>query len=93
MINKELLGEAIAAYKESFPNHWKDEQYKWEAVQWFQQHWNVNAVNFADMLEVSLSKTYNLLASVNNFPARMIIEFAKAYPEDVRAMFLDLFDI
>lgn len=92
MINKDLLAEALAAYKESFPNHWKDEQYKWEAVQWFQQHWNVNAVNFADMLEVSLSKTYNLLASMNNFPARMIIEFAKTYPEDVRAMFLDLFD-
>ena len=92
MINKDLLAETVAAYKKHFPNHWKDEQYKWEAVKWFQQHWNINAESFADMLEVSLSKTYNLLASVNNFPARMLVEFAKAYQEDVRAMFLDLFD-
>ena len=29
---------------------------------------------------------------MNNFPARMIIGFAKTAPEEVRAMFIDLFD-
>ena len=44
------------------------------------------------MLSQSLSKTSNLLASINNFPAGMIIEFAHAAPEKVRAMYMDLFD-
>lgn len=52
----------------------------------------MKATDFADMLQKSLSKTYNLLASMNNFPARMIIGFAKTAPEEVHAMFIDLFD-
>ena len=44
------------------------------------------------MLARSLEKTYNLLVSANNFPAKMIISFAKAAPEEVRAMYVNLFD-
>ena len=44
------------------------------------------------MLSRSLEKTYNLLASANNFPKGMMSEFAKAAPEEVRAMFIALFD-
>lgn len=47
----------------------------------FQDNWDVNAPDFADMLERSLAKTDNLLASMNNFPARMIGGFAKTAPE------------
>ena len=46
MINGEKLLLVIAAYKEYFPNHWKDEMYKWEAIQHFQNHWDINAKNF-----------------------------------------------
>lgn len=38
------------------------------------------------------SKGRNLLTSMNNFPAGMIIGFAKAAPEEVRSMYMDLFD-
>lgn len=72
--------------------HWGHEKYKWEAVKWFQDNWDVNAEDFAGMLSRSLDKTYNLLASMNNFPARMITGFAKTAPEEVRAMYIDLFD-
>ena len=44
------------------------------------------------MLKKSLSATANLLASVNNFPARMIQKFAEIVPEEVRAMYIELFD-
>lgn len=44
------------------------------------------------MLNRSLDKTYNLLASANNFPKGMIVGFAKSAPEEVRAMFLSLYD-
>ena len=58
----------------------------------FQLNWDVNATDFAEMLKKSLSATANLLASVNNFPARMIQKFAEIVPEEVRAMFIELFD-
>jgi 5-methylcytosine-specific restriction protein B len=48
----------------------------------------VNAQDFVEMLNRSLDKTFNLLASNNNFPKGMIVGFAKAAPEEVRAMFI-----
>jgi len=93
MFDKFRLKEVLVQYKKDFlPKHWEDEKYKWEAVKFFQDNWDVKEEDFADMLSRSLSKTYNLLASMNNFPARMIIGFAKTAPEEVRAMFIDLFD-
>lgn len=92
MINGEKLLLIIAAYKEYFPKHWKDEMYKWEAIQHFQNHWDINAKNFLDMFMESTEKTYNLLANMNNYPRGMIKSFAAAAPEAVRAMFIKLFD-
>ena len=93
MFDKFRLKEVLVQYKKDFlPKHWKDEKYKWEVVKCFQDNWDVKAEDFADMLSRSLSKTYNLLASMNNFPARMITGFAKTAPEEVRAMYIDLFD-
>lgn len=87
------LQDALAQYKQDFASkHWGDEKYKWEAVKCFQDNWDVNASDFADMLMRSLAKTHNLLASMNNFPSKMIQSFAKAAPEEVRSMFLALFD-
>ena len=87
MFDKFRLKEVLIQYKKDFlPKHWEDEKYKWEAVKCFQDNWDVKAEDFADMLSRSLSKTYNLLASMNNFPARMIIGFAKTAPEEVSAM-------
>ena len=93
MFDKFRLKEALVKYKEKFvSSHWGNEKYKWEAVKCFQDNWDVNADDFADMLSCSLAKTYNLLASMNNFPAKMILSFAKTAPEEVRAMFIALFD-
>ena len=68
------------------------QKYKWIAVRCFQDNWDVNTADFADMLSRSFAKSYLLLASTNNFPSAMIQEFAKAAPEEVRAMFIALFD-
>ena len=93
MFDQNRLQEILIQYKQVFvSSHWGDEKYKWEAVQWFQNNWDVNASDFPEMLSRSLDKTYNLLASNNNFPRAMMISFAKAAPEEVRAMFIALFD-
>lgn len=93
MFNQLRLKEALRQYKKDFvATHWSEEKYKWEAVKCFQDNWDIHAADFEGMLSQSLSKTSNLLASTNNFPAGMIIEFAHAAPEEVRAMYMDLFD-
>lgn len=92
MIDYEKLAAVMAAYKEYFPAHWKDEMYKWEAIQHFQKNWDVNSENFLDMFMMATDKTFNLLANMNNYPRGMIKAFAAADVEAVRAMFISLFD-
>lgn len=93
MFDKFRLKDVLAHYKQNFVStQWGNEKYKWEAVKWFQDNWDVNAQNFPEMLSRSLDKTFNLLASINNFPRRMIVSFSRAAPEEVRAMFIALFD-
>ena len=93
MIDTIRLQEIIAQYKTDFVSgHWEQEKYKWEAVKCFQDNWDINASDFADMLGRSLAKTSTFLASANYYPAKMITLFAKAVPEKVRAMFTVLFD-
>lgn len=93
MFEQYRLKNVLEEYKQNFVSkQWRDEKYKWEAVKWFQDNWNVNAQDFVEMLSRSLDKTFNLLASNNNFPKGMIVGFAKAAPEEVRSMFIALFD-
>ncbi len=92
MINQVKLKESVEKYKEAFEERWPDEKYKWEAIQCFQDHWDVNAVDFQEMFTAATEKTANLLASMNNFPRGMMQVYAKQEPEAVREMFIDLFD-
>lgn len=93
MFNKIRLKQILTEYKKVFvQQQWPDEKYKWKAVQCFQENWDVNSVDFAQMLKNSLAKTDNLLASMNNFPAKMITGFAEAAPEEIRSMYMELYD-
>ena len=93
MFDQFRLKDVLAQYKQNFVStQWGNEKYKWEAVKWFQDNWDVNAQNFPEMLNRSLDKTFNLLTSNNNFPKGMIVGFAKSAPEEVRDMFIALFD-
>lgn len=92
MFDKFRLKEILVQYKKDFlPKHWNNEKFKWEAVKYFQDNWDVNAKDFALMLTRALSKTGKLLTGPNNFPAGMITGFAKTAPEEVRAMYIELF--
>lgn len=93
MFDESQLGKVLTKYKQNFVStQWGSEKYKWEAIKWFQDNWDIDAADFAEMLNCSLGKTNNLLTSANNFPKGMIVGFAKAAPEEVRAMFINLFD-
>ncbi|MBQ9574983.1 MAG: hypothetical protein IJR27_06875 [Synergistaceae bacterium] len=92
MINTEMLTPILESYKKHFLSIWNNERYKWEAVKHFQDYWDIDAENFGGMFEQATAKTSKLLVSAYAFPRAMIINFAKADDEAVRAMFRDLSD-
>lgn len=92
VINNNKVLEIVEKYKADFDNWWVNEEFKWQAVQHFQNHWNIEAEDFLEMVENALGKTYNLLDSFRHYPRGMIIEFIKCDAEAVRLMFRYLFD-
>ena len=52
MFSKQRLKEALVKYKAVFAEKtWLDEKYKWEAVKCFQDNWNIDAVDFKNIVE------------------------------------------
>ena len=93
MFNEGKFDSIITEYKKQFiQSQWLKEKFKWEAVKCFQDNWDISTDNFTEMLKKSLAKTENLLSSKNNFPKDTIINLAKLYPNEVRKMFIELFD-
>lgn len=86
------IRDAIRYYKANISKCWEEEEYKWVAVQHFQKHWNIDAEDFAGMLEVSLNQAHNLLSGGMYYAYKMICNLAKQEPETVRGLFRQLFD-
>lgn len=89
------LQEAIAAYK----NHLQSEpyyksQYKWEILKNFQNHWDLDAPDLAEMYNKSLESGYTRRwwTGENFFPKEMMLRFLKESPDFSRRMFADLFN-
>lgn len=82
----------LSIYKQDLPSFWEDEKYKWEAVQRFQEKWDIEAEDFGEMIKDATSKHLNLLASMNYFPVGMILNFAAEDKERTRNMFRMLYD-
>lgn len=80
----------IGKYKENFAAINKEERYKWEAVAWYKQHWDISATDFAQMVTVAFEKADNLLASGMYYAYKMLTEYANAEPEKVRELFRTL---
>ena len=90
--NSSKLQEVIAGYKKYFPSHIGDEIYKWKAVKYFQDYWNIEALDFTAMFWKATALFDNLLTSMNHYPRGMVKEMSAVEPETVRKMFLDLYD-
>ena len=91
-MNRELLRKYISEYERDFSRINSKELYKWRAVKQFQDTWDPDAENFAEMLSLSLSKTRNLMAAANYWPDRMIVANAEKQPASVREIFVNLFN-
>ena len=92
MIDTLKFKSILENYKTYFSIGWNKQKFKWEAIKYFQKHWNIESKNFGEMFKEATSKTDNLLDSDRKYPRKMIILFAEADGEKVRQMFRDLFD-
>lgn len=90
-IDIDKLDVLLSGYKRDFKKNIPNELYKWEAVKCFQYNWDIEADNFAEMLERSLSKTENLLDTGFAYPRAMIVKFARLYPNEIQSCFKGLY--
>ena len=86
------LSEVIEEYKKNFTWLDNDERYKWKAIAWYKDHWNIDDPDFANMLSVAFSRQGNLLVAQMYFPYKMACDFAEEHPEEMRALFRQLYD-
>lgn len=91
-MNFELLKHFIKEYKINFERVNKQELYKWKAVKCFQDNWDIDSPFFDKMIKSSLEQTKNLMDSGQYFPKRMMFHYSEQKPEEVRALFKDLYD-
>lgn len=92
-MNENILNESpLYLYKKNFSSFWDAEKYKWEAVQRFQEKWNIDAEDFGAMIGDATEKHGNLLVSRNYYPIGMIQEFVNIDKERTRNIFRVLFD-
>ena len=92
MLNIKRLEQVEQGYLRYLPVYFNDESFKWKAIKHFQKHWDIEAKDFAAMLELALGKTYNLLLSGYYYAKSMLIQFAKEDPEGLRELFRMLYD-
>lgn len=91
-MNIQIIKSYIEEYKREFDRVHNQEIYKWHAIKQFQETFDIDAANFYENLELSLSKSDNLLDSRLYFPKRMVLKNAEKSPEKIREMFEVLYD-
>lgn len=88
--NHDQINELISRYKDhKRRNGHSDEIYKYEAIQYFQKHWNINADDFSAMLKKAIEKQTNLMYSL---AFGTILKLGEKYPTEIKELFLLLFD-
>ena len=89
---KDRIKYIIDSYKENFVKVDEGERYKWIAVAWYKQHWDINAEDFSRMLSKAFSKADNLLTASMYYAYKMLTLYAEENPEKVRSLFKMLYN-
>ena len=69
----------------------EDEGYKFQSVEHFQKHFDINATDIAGNLDEAIINN-NLVAGAMYFPKKMLIIYAQLFPEETRQVLADLFN-
>lgn len=91
-MNLNRVAKYIESYKQNFKEVSTKELYKWKAVKQFQDNWDLDAEDFAEMLKIALSKVANLMDSGSYYPKKMLLLNASISPEKIRTLFKSLYN-
>ncbi len=93
-MNAQLIRQQIASYKSYINSREYKDNYKWEALQHFQDNWNINAPDFKAMYDKSLfeSPLHNVWKQKNWYPKEIMLRFIELNVDMVRQLFRNLFD-
>ena len=86
------IHDAVTYYKENMETIWIDEKDKWAAVKHFQNKWDIDAKDFAEMLKEAFRLADTLLKGGMYYPYVMICRLAKQDPEKMRGLFSMLYN-
>ena len=86
------IKNVITLYKNNFIRINNEERYKWKAIHTYKKAWNIDASNFAYMLSSAFKDSANLLQAGSYYPYKMLMTYAEAEPEKVRALFKTLYN-
>ncbi|MBQ4915283.1 AAA family ATPase [Maribacter sp. MMG018] len=90
---RKVLQPYIEKYKDLIVNSIDyDEIYKWEAIQNFQDHWDLKSNDLVEMIDQSFPGNSNLWSSQNYYPISMLKSFAKINPDKVKSSLVYLFN-
>ena len=93
IVNRNNLKSIFKKYIDNFEvlnNEKNDEIYKWEIAQEF-QNFDVDASDFAEMLNHMWRTSANLIDSSQQLPFYALVDYARKEPETVREMFRKLY--
>ena len=79
----ELIENYISLRRKDPAN--ENEVYKWHAIDYFQQHWDINAADFYEMFKESFKKRGNL---VHQNPFSFLDALGRYFPEQLRSLFI-----
>ncbi len=82
----------ITAYCEDWDKVSKLEEYKWKAVQVFEDNFDLAASDLPSNLKAAMSATANLLVGSFYFPLSMLVQMAQHSPDETRMALRHLFD-
>lgn len=92
-MNVSRLNQLFENYIDSFErinNKENDETYKWEIAQYFQDHFNLQADGFSDMLYDLWKASGNLVDNQYQLPFWALVDYSRQEPDTVREMFAAL---
>lgn len=96
--SSDLVSEKIRFILRHYKDHFAEldlqEHYKWKAIDWYRQKWDLSVPlsEFPTMVETALGESGNLLAARMYYAYPMATEFARDMTEKAREAFLVLYD-
>lgn len=90
MLNPKIFEVIFNSYKKEFEERWDGIIIKLDAVKSFEDNWDINADNFAEMFKIATEKSSNLLNI--EYKRDSIINIAEIEEVQVRKAFLELYN-